>query len=434
MKKIMILLALVAGTQFANAQKTADACQKTVAAAQAATQDPKKAAKPATWLNLAKAAMEAYNAPRLNGWIGGSRPELQMVMSGSKVLSSSEEQINGANYIVDHYASCDYYYSENTALAAIYVTKPYVEDALGLALNAYAEAGKVDNGSKTKDICEGIKKIVDNYQNDAMTYYTLGNLAKASESFEKAAEASATAPYSQYDTSALYNSGLTAYMAGLYESAATKMEKCASYGYYEKGEVFAKLADCKKQLKDTVACKNYLEEGFKLCPDNQSILVGLINLYLETNDDPEKLFALLDIAKKNEPSNASLYYVEGNIRKQLGQLEKAVEAYNQCAAVNPNYEFGYIGIGLAYFEEALKIQEAAQTEFNDAKYNALVKKMDEALKNAIAPFEKGFELTKSNDTKVGVAEYLKNICFRYRDQAEYQAKYDSYNNFIQSNK
>lgn len=434
MKKIMILLALVAGSQLANAQKSADACQKAVAAAQAATQDPKKAAKPAAWLNLAKAGMEAYSAPRLTGWVGGNRSEIQMVMSGSKVLSTSEETVNGTHYIVDHYAAVDYYYADNQALQIIYVTKPYVENSLGIALDAYAAAAKVDNGSKTKDINEGIKKICENYQAEAMTYYSLGNLDAASECFSKAADASATAPYSQLDTSCVYNAGLTAYMGGKYQQAAAHMAKCIELGYYEKGEAFAKLADCQKFQGDTTACKATLEKGFQLCSDNQSILVGLINLYLETNDDPEKLFTLLDIAKKNEPSNASLYYVEGNIRKQLGQLDKAVEAYSKCAEVNPEYEFGYIGAGLLYFDEAVKLQEAANAEFNDAKYQKLVEQFDAALKNAMGPFEKAFELTKTAQTKVGVAEYLKNIYFRYRDQEEYKGGYEKYNEFVQANK
>lgn len=434
MKKIMILLALVAGTQLANAQKSAEACKTAVTKAQAACDDPKKAEKTATWLNLAKVSMEAYTAPQLNGWIGGSRQELQLLMTGVKVISTTNEVLNGNSYIVDHYATCDYYYNAAEQLQMIIVTTPYVPDALATALYAYENAAKNDpKNTKTKDICLGITRVSESYQTEAVNSYQMGNLEAASDFFQKAADASETAPLSKIDSASIYNAGLTAYMAGKYEKAKAGMERCIAINYYEGGEVFAKLADCQKQLGDTLTCKKTLEEGFAKCPENQGILVGLINLYLDTKDDPEKLFTLLDIAKKNEPSNASLYYVEGNIRKQLGQKEEALAAYAKCAEVNAAYEFGYIGQGLLYFEEAVKYQEEAQNEFNDRKYMALVEKCDEALKNAMPALEKGFEITQEKATKLGLAEYLKNIYFRFRDQAEYQAKYDQYSNFIKDN-
>ena len=37
-----------------------------------------------------------------------------------------------------------------------------------------------------------------------------------------------------------------------------------------------------------------------------------------------------------------------------------------------------------------------------------------------------------NETKGSIAEYLKNACFRFRNEgAEYQEKYDKYSSFAQ---
>lgn len=434
MKKIMVLLALAAGIQLANAQKSEEACKKAVASAKAASQDPKKNVKVATWMNLAKASMEAYNAPQLNGMLGHGRQEIQLLLTGIKPVSTTTETLGSGDYIVDHYASCDYYYSPDEILQMIVVTRPYVQDALPTALEAYSKAAEVDvKGSKKKDILAGIENIVKAYQDEAMNEYQFGRFLAASERFESAADAAATAPLSRIDSACIYNSGLTAYMAGNFERTKTMMEKCIELGYYEGGETFAKLAESQKQLKDTVACKATLEKGFELCPDNQSILVGLINLYLETNDDPSKLFTLLDIAKIKEPANASLYYVEGNIRKQLGQIEEAVAAYDKCVEVNPDYEFGYIGKGLLYYDEAIKYVDQAQNEFDQKKYEALEEKAVDAFKLALPAFEKAFGITKELPTKVGVAEYIKNISFRFRRDAEYQEIYDKYNEFVKAN-
>ena len=67
MKKIIFALVVLLSVQFANAQvKPAATAKKAVESAQAASQDPKKAAKVATWLKLAKSYVDAYNSPKGN--------------------------------------------------------------------------------------------------------------------------------------------------------------------------------------------------------------------------------------------------------------------------------------------------------------------------------------------------------------------------------
>ena len=62
---------------------------------------------------------------------------------------------------------------------------------------------------------------------------------------------------------------------------------------------------------------------------------------------------------------------------------------------------------------------------------ALVEEFETALKNAIDPFEKAYEVSKNNDIRVNIAEYLKNIYYRFRDQSpEYQAKYEKYDQVV----
>ena len=179
------------------------------------------------------------------------------------------------------------------------------------------------------------------------------------------------------------------------------------------------------------AMKSVLEEGFSKFPSNQGILIGLINYYITSGEDTDRLFSLLDDAKKNEPGNASLYYVEGNIYLQLGNAEKAKEAYRKCSEINPEYEWGYIGEGMMYYDQAIEIQDKAQSELDDAKYMELVKEFEVVLKNCLAPFEKAFEITKDDMVKMTVAEYLKNANYRFSSQdPSYKEAYDKYNAYL----
>ena len=436
MRKILIALALIASVQIASAQSKSPAeAKKAVEAAELAAQNPKKAVKPATWLKVADAYVKAYDAPTGSVVAGATKQELMFMMGNEKPTSTEEVVIGGQPYTKEVYANKDLYFNANGQLAIIDVTQPVYEDALAKAIEAYKKAAEVDPAlSKGKDIRAGLELISGKYINDAYNCYQFGDYAEASVLFEKAADAMETAPLNKMDTTAIYNAGFTAWISKDYSRAQKFFEKClANNYYYEGGEVFAKLADVYTNLGQKDAARDVLEKGFTTYPQSQSILIGLINYYLESGQNTDRLFVLINEAKKNEPDNASLYYVEGNIYKELGKTEDAVKAYYKCADINPDYEFGYIGVGILYYNQAIELQEKAANEFDDKKYEALVAEFNTALKNAIEPFEKAFEVSKDNSIKVNVAEYLKNIYYRFSSESqEYMDGYKKYNEIVKS--
>lgn len=425
MKKILLALAMFAAIQVADAQvKSAADVKKSVEAAEAATQNVKKAVKTATWLKLGQEYVKAYDAPTGNILPGSNKTELTLMMGSEKPVSSEEVTVNNEKYTKDVYADKNLYFNQNGQLVIIEVTKPVYEDALERAVKAYQKAYELDEKhAKDKDVAAAFDYIGQKYVTEAFNKYTFGDVATASRLFEKAADVEALAPLSKIDTSVIYNAGFTAMAAKDNERALKFFKRCYDLGYYyEGGEVFARLAEV-----DTLNTKKYLEEGFSKFPQSQSILIGLINYYLKNNEDTETLFGLLDKAKANEPNNASLFYVEGNIRAQLGQIDKAVVAYEECAKINPEYEYGFIGEGTMFYNRAIELQTKAQEEIDDAKYMALVKEFEESLKSCIAPFEKAFEITKDANIKAGIASYLKNAFYRFREEsAENQTKYEKY--------
>ena len=436
MKRILIALAVLLAVQVADAQtKSPEAAKKAVESAEAASKDAKKATKVATWLKLASSYMDAYNAPAGSAWLGASKQELQLIMGNDRPVSVEEVVLGTDQLIKETYSNKEFYFSPAGQLVLINVTQPVVEDALGGALEAYKKAYEVDvKQSKTKDIVTGLSTIAQKYLDEGMNSYTFGDLVKASQLFEKAVEASATAPLSKVDTTALYNAGYTAWAVKDYERAKNFFEQClAANYYYEGGEVYAKLGDVYTNLGDAKKGAELLEQGFVKFPQSQSILIGLINYYMTSGENADRLFVLIDEAKKNEPNNASLYYVEGNIYKELKNYEKAVESYMKCAEINPEYEFGFIGAGILYYERAVELSEQASNEFDDKKYNALVEQFEQALLDALEPFEKAYNVTKDNTLKVSIAEYLKNIYYRNISKgAEYEAAYNKYNEVVKT--
>ena len=340
MKKIVLALALIASLQVAGAQvKSIPAAKSAFEAAKAAAANPKKAAKVATWLKLGQACMEAYEAPQGSAWVGASKQDLQLIMGNAKPTSVEDVVLEGQSYLKEVYPNCNYYFRDNV-LQMIEVTNPAIPNALDEALKAYKEAYKVDaKNSKTGDIATALKNIGQKYVEQAYNAYTFGDFAKSSQLFEKAFEATSTKPCPAVDTNAIYNTGLTAWIAKDYDRAKKFFNKCVDEFNYEgsDGDVYAKLADIYDKAGDKVAMKDILEKGFASHPQSQGILIGLINYYISNQEDPARLFDLIGQAKQNEPNNASLYYVEGNINKELGKIDEAIAAYEKCAEINPDY-------------------------------------------------------------------------------------------------
>ena len=207
----MIALAIFASLQIADAQvKSASAAKSAVEKAVVDAGNPKKAAKVATWINLAKAYKDAYDSPMGNAILGQSKQELDLVMSSEKPLSTEEVVVGENPYIKVTYDNKELYYDGAQRLNMIVVTKPVlgeVVDPLAKALEAYAKAYEVDvKKSKEKDIAAAIEQISGAYMNDAVAKYNFGDYQASSDLFELAYQASAQLPCKNIDTSALYTS------------------------------------------------------------------------------------------------------------------------------------------------------------------------------------------------------------------------------------
>ncbi len=435
MKKVLTSLVMLMFVAQLSAQSTAAVnAVKALDKYKAETQNPKKATNPASWAKLGAAYVSCYDAPIEGLWQGATQVEVKMLLKDQAIVSSAQEEINGTVYNVDTYSDKVLYYDANGKLVAWSIKEPVLkgEDALAESFNAFKKANELDaKGSQTKTIVDALKGLQGRYVNEAMSAYTIGNNKVASDNFEASLAVSSHPLIGLVDTTVMYYTAVTATMAGDNARAIKYYEECAKLGYDQKGDVQASLANCYKTEGDTVKAKDILSAGFTKYPLSQSILVGLINIYMETNEEPSKLIDLLRTAQKNEPNNPSLYYAEGNVYVKLNDYPKAIEAYKKSSEIDPTYFWGAFSEGKTYYDQAVAIQEKANMEADDSKYMELLKQLDESLESSIVPLEKAFTLTDDAELQAYVAELLKNVYFRFREKnADYQAAYEKYNSFL----
>lgn len=439
MKKIFFTIALVFSCLVINAQtKAFQDAAKAIEKAKAETENPKKGATPATWIKLAKAYSDAFSLPTKNIWVGATNLEMKVILKSEPIISSEQRVVAdeyGASetFNVDIYADKELYYNTAGILQVINVTnRPYPGDLLDMSYDAYMKAFEVDpKGTKRKDIEAGLTELKSLYFDEAITKYTLSNIVEANVIFESSLKTLENPVMNGIDSMVVYYTAVTANAIGDEDKALKYLEKCRQIGYYVDGNVYGSLGEIYKNRGDLEKSKAILSEGFSKFPTNQMILISLINIFLETNDDPNKVLELIHAAQANEPNNPSLYWAEGNVYKNLDNLDKAVELYNKSFEINNNYIFGVFTVGATYYEKAIEIQEKAMEEMDDRKYEQMMEEMSNLLRKAIDPFEKSFSNTSDEEMKLTIATYLKEIYFRFRDEKpEYMERYQHYYNLL----
>ena len=388
-----------------------------------------KKADASSYIKLGNAYADCFDAPISGLFLKNSRSQTDLLLKGAVRLGEEQKEINGKTYNVVTYIDKELYYTENGVLAGYKVIKPLAENALENCLEAYDKAAEL--GAANKDLNPLYVALAKRHWDAAMVGYNMQDYADASKEFEQSYLVNSRPAVESLDTKALIYQGIASVLAKDSKRSIDIFEKCVDLNIAD-GDIIAMLADSYKAQGDTAKCKDVLAKGFERFPTNQGILVSLINTYLETNDDPEKIIVVLKKAQENEPTNASLVYAEGNLYKNMKQYDKCIELYRKAAELNPTYVFAPYNEGDTYYQMALDLQDKASAEPDDAKFMELNNQMNDCLKKAIEPFERAFSIAEDPEIKRGCAEYLKQIYFRFRDEKpEYQANYEKYHKFIE---
>ncbi len=206
--------------------------------------------------------------------------------------------------------------------------------------------------------------------------------------------------------------------AGLYPEAIAAFDRC-------KDNQDAKIAALAYQYlhrvyteqKDTANIVATLEAGIKLFPDRPYFLLNLVNHYIFAGQTEEAI-TYLNKAIEQDPKNVQFYSIKGSLFLQINEFEKAIAAFDEALAIDPNSAQTLYEKGRAYFNHGVKIQEDAVQETDNSVYNKKMAQADEYYKQSLPFFEKAHELDGAN---VDYMQALKQIYYRLEMIDEYRA-------------
>lgn len=434
MKRLLVLASIatmgVSGTAFGQSGVNEANLMQKVSKAEAATQDPKKNTKAATWITLGDANYNATIAPISSLYRGLSEIDLIYLMGKN---DQSTDTVSGIPMTKASYDYVDVYLSNG--IVSFWKEKKTINPGgLEKAKDAYMKAYELDkdNAATVKKVQQGLTNVYNWYKQIADNNFTQQNLPVAAAEFAKAYDLLQEGVITAADTTSSFNAGLIYAILKDYSNGEKYLSAALKDGLAKGGDTYYYLNLCYAGEGKNAEAKQVLMDGIKAYPMNSKLVEGLLSVYAATGEDPNEIIPLVHEAIQNDPKNPELYAGLGRVYDKLGQPDKSIEAFKQALALAPDDFATNYNIGLML----IKRGDEANNALNDKMFTSTESlKAEEAAVNAmyaeaLAPLEKAHELQPDDITTV---ELLKNLYFRFRDDnAQYMEKYKHYNELLES--
>jgi tetratricopeptide (TPR) repeat protein len=234
--------------------------------------------------------------------------------------------------------------------------------------------------------------------NRGVADFTNKNYSGALTNFENSIRINKEA-FGKTDTLAIFNAALAAEKAQNYTKAIDMYKNLIAikYGGVKDGyKPYFFLSNIYKTQNDNTNYIATIQEGRKAFPDDKNLILEELNYYLANGKDKEALVNL-DVAIQKDNQNATLYFAQGSVYDKLGDTEKAELGYKKALEIKPDYFDALYNLGALYYNNAVKMNDAANSITDNAKYQKEMARVDEEFKKSVPYLEKA-EQVKTDDS------------------------------------
>jgi tetratricopeptide (TPR) repeat protein len=292
------------------------------------------------------------------------------------------------------------------------------------AYEAYEKALKLDTKGATKKLLS-INGTYAALANDFVTHgiqkFEAKDFEGALKSFDLNIKVASSDIYlGAIDTAVYYNAGLAGLNGKMYDKAVVYFQKCVDMKY--KGILpYLLMNQSYVAMNDMVNAEATLKKVFEIYPENQEVLLQLVDFYLKNNKMKEA-FEYINIAKSKDPNNFSLYWAEGVLYMREEKYDEAIVDMMKSIELKPDLYDTQFNLGVCYYNKAVQMFLKANEIMDVAKYNAAVAEANTVFSKAIPYFEKAHELKPA---EIDALKNLKELFYRLKaTNPEYESKYN----------
>ena len=218
--------------------------------------------------------------------------------------------------------------------------------------------------------------------------------------------------YTQYK----YYAAIFAVQSGLHEDAIVLLEELKD-GEYEAISVNQFLYQEYVELKDTAKFVATLQAAIERFPGEPWFLQNLINYYIFSGQE-QVAVDYLARAIEREPNVAQYHHIKGNLDENLGNYDAALVDFDNALRCDPKLADAMAGKGRVYYNQAVKLNEAAALISDNKEYKKALDEMNEVFHKSLPFFEKAHEMDPSDRTYMQI---LKGLYYRFHMDKEYDA-------------
>ena len=125
----------------------------------------------------------------------------------------------------------------------------------------------------------------------------------------------------------------------------------------------------------------------------------------------------LSQAIEREPNVAQYHLIKGNLNENLGNYEAAMQDFDNALAVDPTLADAMAGKGRVYYNQAVKLNEAAAMISDNKAYKKALDEMNEVFRQSLPFFERAHEMDPQDRTYMQI---LKGLYYRFHMDAQYE--------------
>lgn len=177
-------------------------------------------------------------------------------------------------------------------------------------------------------------------------------------------------------------------------------------------------------LKDTVNFVATLQNAIARFPQESWFLQNLINYYIFSG---QELTAIdyLATAIEREPNVAQYHLIKGNLDENQGRYEDALKDFDNALAIEPTLAEAMAGKGRVWYNQAVKLNEAAALISDNKEYKKALEEMNAVFYKSLPFFEKAHEIAPEERSYM---QTLKGLYYRFNMTDKYNAISEKLNN------
>ncbi len=205
-----------------------------------------------------------------------------------------------------------------------------------------------------------------------------------------------------------YYAAIFAVQSEMHEDAIALLEQLKD-GEYEAISTNQFLYQEYVNVKDTVKFLETLQNAVVRFPQEPWFLQNLINYYIFTGQEQTAIDYLAQ-AIEREPNVAQYHLIKGNLDENQGNYDAALADFDAALAIDPKMADAMAGKGRVYYNQAVKLNEAAANIMDNKEYKKALDEMNEVFRQSLPFFEKAHEMAPEERSYI---QTLKGLYYRF---------------------